>query len=487
MGAGRKTESYTGLHSPSSVAGPSSPFLNLPPEQLAAVIFGCDHATYNECVTQFLFGLRASHISYVKNVRPGMPLFLFNYNDRKLHGIFEADSYGEMNINPYAWTDGKQKTQFPAQTRVRVRCQCAPLTENIYKQALAANYVNNAQRHILFELNHVQTDKLISLYMRNSLSVSRHVVGLQCGSMSADKGEDVDSWMKHKKPQTAALKAWENAVAFTSAQNFGYSILEYKGAISPGQRYDDPSNRVESSSQDFLQKDVEPMPGDSVNWNAAAASSSFNTDEALEEHTKSEKHHERTEKLEIVETLKQQKFKGKQIYGDRKVEDLNLQEHAYNEPSNSDTLDVPESSCSSLVEWESLAQEQCLQEQIMLREDREQLKEKLEALDISVDKAISKNLERSALAIFQMRQDRIKTRHLMDEAMTREELLKELEELRKKNATLEYAQMLDVLKSDMARMFSDLAALKADMARVLKVEVLSKSGKEGGLMPYSTE
>ncbi|KAH7365689.1 hypothetical protein KP509_18G040700 [Ceratopteris richardii] len=491
MGAGRKTETYNGLHSPSSGASrpPSSPlpFLNLLPEELAAVIFGCDHATYNECVTQLLFGLRASHISYVKNVRPGMPLFLFNYIDKKLHGIFEADSYGEMNINPYAWTDGKQKTQFPAQARVRVRCQCAPLTESIYKEALAANYVNYSQEKILFELNLVQTDKLISLFMRNSLSVSRPVVGLQRGSMSGDKGEDVDGWMKPKKPQKATFKAWKNAVAFTPAQNSVYSILEYKGAITPEQQCDDPSNRAKSSSQDFLQKDVEPMAGDSVNWNAAAASSSFNTDEALEEYTKSEKHHERTEKLEVVEALKEQKFKGKQVFGDRTFEDLILQERAHNEPSNSDSVDVPES-----VEWESLAREQCLQEQTMLRDDREQLKEKLQALDIPVAKAISKNLELSALAIAQMRQDRIKMRQLMDEAMTREELLKELDELRKKNATLEYAQVQmslesDVLKSDMARMSSELAALKADMARMsLKVEVLSESGKEGSLMPTSS-
>ncbi|KAH7437533.1 hypothetical protein KP509_05G076600 [Ceratopteris richardii] len=126
MGARRKTETYKGLHSPSSWAShsPSSllPFLNLPAEELAAVIFGCDHATYNECVTQLLFGLRASHIIYVKNVRPGMPLLFFNYIDKKLHGISEADSYGEMNINPYAWTDGKKKTHFSAQARIQVRC-----------------------------------------------------------------------------------------------------------------------------------------------------------------------------------------------------------------------------------------------------------------------------------------------------------------------------------------------------------------------------
>ena len=63
-----------------------------------------------------LTGLPAQHFPYVKNIDPGLPLFLFNYSDRKLHGIFEAASSGKMNINPYAWTtDGTERTVFPAQ------------------------------------------------------------------------------------------------------------------------------------------------------------------------------------------------------------------------------------------------------------------------------------------------------------------------------------------------------------------------------------
>lgn len=55
----------------------------------------------------------------MKNIRPGMPLFLFNYSDRKLHGIFEAVSTGQMNIDPYAWTgDGAASTPYPAQVEI---------------------------------------------------------------------------------------------------------------------------------------------------------------------------------------------------------------------------------------------------------------------------------------------------------------------------------------------------------------------------------
>lgn len=61
-------------------------------------------------------GLPAQHFSYVKKIDPGLPLFLFNYSDRKLYGIFESASPGQMNINPYGWTsDGSERTQYPAQ------------------------------------------------------------------------------------------------------------------------------------------------------------------------------------------------------------------------------------------------------------------------------------------------------------------------------------------------------------------------------------
>ncbi|WMV44920.1 hypothetical protein MTR67_038305 [Solanum verrucosum] len=37
-------------------------------------------------------GLLAPHFSYVKNINSGLLLFLFNYNNRELYGIYEAAS-----------------------------------------------------------------------------------------------------------------------------------------------------------------------------------------------------------------------------------------------------------------------------------------------------------------------------------------------------------------------------------------------------------
>lgn len=69
------------------------------------------------CLSAFcLIGLPPFHWSYVKNVKPGLPLFLFNYSNRKMHGIFEAATSGQLAIDQFAWSgDGRTETQFPAQ------------------------------------------------------------------------------------------------------------------------------------------------------------------------------------------------------------------------------------------------------------------------------------------------------------------------------------------------------------------------------------
>jgi hypothetical protein len=68
------------------------------------------------CYLCCFIGLPSVHFSYVKNIKPGMPLFLFNYSDRKMHGIFEAATPGQIAIDQFAWSrDGRTKTQYPAQ------------------------------------------------------------------------------------------------------------------------------------------------------------------------------------------------------------------------------------------------------------------------------------------------------------------------------------------------------------------------------------
>ncbi|KAK9668542.1 hypothetical protein RND81_13G068000 [Saponaria officinalis] len=145
------------------VAVTSNPFRNLEKADLGGVIFGCTDKTVTECLSKQLFGLPSQHFGYVKNIDPGLPLFLFNYSRRALHGIYEAASVGQLNINPYGWTkDGSDRTSFPAQVLIRTRKNCRPLLENQFSPIIEGNYYT--QNHFRFELDHVQANKLVALF-----------------------------------------------------------------------------------------------------------------------------------------------------------------------------------------------------------------------------------------------------------------------------------------------------------------------------------
>lgn len=76
-------------------------------------IFMSNRATKRECFKQKLFGLPSRHAHFVKYVRAGMILFLFEYERRELYGVFQACTDGAVNIVPNAYSSSGQL--FPAQ------------------------------------------------------------------------------------------------------------------------------------------------------------------------------------------------------------------------------------------------------------------------------------------------------------------------------------------------------------------------------------
>lgn len=79
-------------------------------------IFMSSSSTKDECFRRKLFGLPSLQWPFVKRVKKGMILFLFDFEKRELHGVFQACSDGAMNIVPTAWSRSGKK--FPAQVQV---------------------------------------------------------------------------------------------------------------------------------------------------------------------------------------------------------------------------------------------------------------------------------------------------------------------------------------------------------------------------------
>jgi hypothetical protein len=107
-------------------------------EAIGGYIFVCNNDTMEENLKRQLFGLPSRYRDSVRAIRPGLPLFLYNYSTHQLHGIFEAASFGGSNIDPTAWEDKKcpGESRFPAQVKVATRKICDPLEEDAFRPIL---------------------------------------------------------------------------------------------------------------------------------------------------------------------------------------------------------------------------------------------------------------------------------------------------------------------------------------------------------------
>ncbi|KAH9305806.1 hypothetical protein KI387_010210 [Taxus chinensis] len=95
---------------------------------LGGFIFFCNDDTMSEQLQRHLFGLPMEYLDRVKAIRPGLPLFLYNYSTRRLHGVFEAVSSRGSNSKKFSQkrmnadrSETSFKFQYPAQVRMRVR------------------------------------------------------------------------------------------------------------------------------------------------------------------------------------------------------------------------------------------------------------------------------------------------------------------------------------------------------------------------------
>lgn len=77
----------------------------------AAYIFCCNTDTKNECLKRGLFGGPTERLEH-NEIVPGMPLFLYNTDDRELSGPYMAESKVKYNRFPKAW-----KGRFPFQVQ----------------------------------------------------------------------------------------------------------------------------------------------------------------------------------------------------------------------------------------------------------------------------------------------------------------------------------------------------------------------------------
>ncbi|XP_019096018.1 PREDICTED: uncharacterized protein LOC104763627 isoform X2 [Camelina sativa] len=102
---------------------------------LPGYIFMCNARTKNDCYRYRVFGVPRGRRDVVESIKPGMKLFLYDFEKRLLYGVYEATTGGRLDIEPEAFD-----MQYPAQVGFRILMNCYPLPENAFKSAIYENY-----------------------------------------------------------------------------------------------------------------------------------------------------------------------------------------------------------------------------------------------------------------------------------------------------------------------------------------------------------
>ncbi|KAI3410882.1 DCD domain-containing protein [Psidium guajava] len=210
-------------------------------ERVAGFIFMCSGKTKPECYRYRVFGLPMGQLEFVKKVKPGAKLFLFDFDLKLLYGVYEATSGGDLDLEPMAFD-----RKFPSQVRFRIFKECLPIPESVFKKAIEDNYVSRSK--FRQELNRKQVRSLVSLYRpidaiqpssvalpyetiqpaRPAYALGKH---LQPTARFPPPGDLYLPWRQHTSSQAIPRQQYESSIPRVQYEQ--YRLQNHMGQIEP--------------------------------------------------------------------------------------------------------------------------------------------------------------------------------------------------------------------------------------------------------------
>ncbi|CAM0913015.1 unnamed protein product [Alopecurus aequalis] len=246
---------------------------NMPGVHGGAIIL-CSHGIKLESFKLKLFALPDYATSFIRKIRAGMLLFVFELEERKLSGVFEATSDGALNILPNAFRSSRKPRS--AQIRFRRVWFCKPLTE-----AEFPDDIKGLQPHMsFFGISYQQVLNLVDLFSSKRISLepyqkpkSRVIwdynVSLSRAGLDSSLHTGSNAFPRHSSsmPCNNRISAPHSSFMYAK-QNAKYAAYNYESSLHPHMKSvifkaPDTKEQGKEPDADFIPLDLDDCKSDS--------------------------------------------------------------------------------------------------------------------------------------------------------------------------------------------------------------------------------